>query len=135
MVETLPKCFKCKKPALGMTVTVDGKLLHADCFTCHRCNVVIEGGYKVVEGKDYCPDCYEEISPKETCAACKKMIKGQYVKTGQKSYHKACFICHICRKEIQGKYTESKTGAMTCEDCQPRCAGCDKRLSGPTLTV
>lgn len=47
-------CGVCGKPLEGSCVTVDGKQMHAACFTCTECGCVLDGTYGLLDGKPYC---------------------------------------------------------------------------------
>lgn len=37
-----------------------------------------------------------------TCDACKKTIRGQFIRVDKKSYHPRCLVCEKCKKKISG---------------------------------
>ncbi|KAF0981455.1 hypothetical protein FDP41_012112 [Naegleria fowleri] len=50
------------------------------------------------------------------CAACKKKITGEYMETSDGYYHKPCFTCCNCSKEIVGPFA-TVAGKFWCATC------------------
>ncbi len=67
-----------------------------------------------------------------TCAYCKEVIKGKYLKVDGKQYHPEHFLCKLCGKPIEGSFMR-KDGGYYHPDCYSRAEGlfcdyCKKKL-------
>eukprot|EP00004_Rigifila_ramosa_P014401 TRINITY_DN3276_c0_g1_i1.p1 TRINITY_DN3276_c0_g1~~TRINITY_DN3276_c0_g1_i1.p1 ORF type:complete len:671 (+),score=119.66 TRINITY_DN3276_c0_g1_i1:232-2013(+) len=102
------KCAGCKKPLEGsyLILQQNGESLsfHSDCFRCHHCDHPFsEGRYVEREGKYFCEFDYNKLFTK-VCGVCLDNIcLGQemtLVPDSDKFFHKSCFKCCACKKEI-----------------------------------
>jgi hypothetical protein len=79
-----------------------------------------------------------EALPK--CSSCKLPIENEGVSSGNNTWHKHCFICAMCLKDIQGPFVV-REGRPVCSSCRgpppdaSGCPVCHKELSGRVVRV
>lgn len=72
---------------------------------------------------------------KITCAACRKIITGKYIRALKKSWHLNCFRCAACGELIADQGFLEKKGSPYHPNCyhlafSPRCSGCGEPITG-----
>lgn len=73
-------------------------------------------------------DSVSKDLPVETCSACVRALDPteETVLSMGKKWHKTCFVCSECKKEIRGPFVNNN-GVPRCLSCQPKlqvCARC-----------
>lgn len=114
-----PTCYACKKKGGARMLLAHQNHYHPECFVCAQCKESIDK--KAFIPKDdnlFCKKCFTKYHT-ETCKACDSPIssneekdKGFFVKSAIGTYHKACFACVDCKKEL----TEDAGGAFPIND-------------------
>lgn len=69
------------------------------------------------------------------CARCQKHITGSYVNALRKTWHRECFRCEGCGRNIKENSFSQKNGKVYHRECyqkmfSPRCAKCDRTIIG-----
>jgi LIM domain len=110
---------------------------HEKCFKCAHCDGSVEDGYHEKEEKLYCEKCYGEKFG-ERCHKCNNVLTGEFKKALGHAWHVDCFCCVDCGTKISGPFIE-KSGSPQCKGCNdkscPICAGCEKNITGTTITT
>nr|XP_058133956.1 four and a half LIM domains protein 2-like [Dasypus novemcinctus] len=102
---------------------------------CHRCQQPI--GTKSFIPKDnqnFCVPCYEKQYAMQ-CVQCKKPITTGGVTYREQPWHKECFVCTACKKQLSGQRFTSREEFAYCLNCfcdlyAKKCAGCTNPISG-----
>jgi len=93
-------CYACKKALSGQVTKVLGNFWHQGCFACVGCGVAFHPNYTVFQGLPYCEPCNIKLSA-DRCEGCGKPMAGEVVvKASGKQWHKACFRCATCKKDL-----------------------------------
>uniref|UniRef100_H0WVZ0 Four and a half LIM domains 2 n=4 Tax=Strepsirrhini TaxID=376911 RepID=H0WVZ0_OTOGA len=131
------KCQECKKPIMPGTRKMEykGSSWHETCFICHRCQQPI--GTKSFIPKDnqnFCVPCYEKQHALQ-CVQCKKPITTGGVTYREQPWHKECFVCTACKKQLSGQRFTARDEFAYCLSCfcdlyAKKCAGCTNPISG-----
>uniref|UniRef100_A0A2K6B895 Four and a half LIM domains 2 n=1 Tax=Macaca nemestrina TaxID=9545 RepID=A0A2K6B895_MACNE len=131
------KCQECKKTIMPGTRKMEykGSSWHETCFICHRCQQPI--GTKSFIPKDnqnFCVPCYEKQHAMQ-CVQCKKPITTGGVTYREQPWHKECFVCTACRKQLSGQRFTARDDFAYCLNCfcdlyAKKCAGCTNPISG-----
>ncbi|CAM2096525.1 unnamed protein product [Caretta caretta] len=131
------KCNECKKTIMPGTRKMEykGNSWHETCFICHRCQQPI--GTKTFIPKDnqnFCVPCYEKQFAMQ-CVQCKKAITTGGVTYREQPWHKECFVCTGCKKQLSGQRFTSRDEFAYCLSCfcnlyAKKCAGCTNPISG-----
>ncbi|XP_031814651.1 four and a half LIM domains protein 2 isoform X1 [Sarcophilus harrisii] len=132
------KCSECKKTIMPGTRKMEyrGNSWHETCFICHRCQQPI--GTKSFIPKDdqnFCVPCYEKQFAMQ-CVQCKKAITTGGVTYREQPWHKECFVCTECKKQLSGQRFTSRDEDAYCLNCfcnlyAKKCAGCTNPISVP----
>ncbi|MBN3318218.1 FHL2 protein, partial [Atractosteus spatula] len=130
------KCFTCKKTIMpgSRKMEYKGNHWHETCFLCHRCQQPI--GTKSFIPKDngyFCVPCFEKQFAYH-CSSCKKAITTGGVTYNDKPWHRECFLCIGCKKQLAGQRFTSRDQFPYCLDCfsnlyAKKCAGCTKPIT------
>ncbi|NXR73075.1 FHL2 protein, partial [Pycnonotus jocosus] len=131
------KCNECKKTIMPGTRKMEykGNSWHETCFICCRCQQPI--GTKSFIPKDnqnFCVPCYEKQFAMQ-CVQCKKAITAGGVTYREQPWHKECFVCTACKKQLSGQRFTSRDEFAYCLSCfcnlyAKKCAGCTNPISG-----
>jgi hypothetical protein len=132
------RCTRCDRPLKGEILTALGGKYHVKCFQCNLCSEPI--ARKFVEHPPgsqqiICPRCHED-KVCEKCDGCGRGMGGAFVRALGGKYHRECFKCNRCSRDVTSKYVEGPDGAPYCRGCHvknfaPRCAcGCGNGLEG-----
>uniref|UniRef100_A0A6I8NWH3 Four and a half LIM domains 2 n=1 Tax=Ornithorhynchus anatinus TaxID=9258 RepID=A0A6I8NWH3_ORNAN len=134
------KCSGCLKTIMPGTRKMEykGNSWHETCFSCHRCQQPI--GTKSFIPKDnqnFCVPCYEKQFAMQ-CVQCKKAIITGGVTYREQPWHKECFVCTGCKKQLSGQRFTSRDEFAYCLNCfcnlyAKKCAGCTNPISGRCL--
>jgi hypothetical protein len=112
-----------------------GKQWHEECFTCAECQQPI--GSKSFIPRDQqviCVPCYEEKFA-QRCTECKEVIRRGGVTYKGEPWHKECFVCNYCHKQLAGIKFISKDDQPYCAECYgelfaKKCNKCTKPITG-----
>lgn len=89
---------------------------HKDCFCCTKCDKGLEHSDQMLvqtsDGRPVCSSCAH------TCTACRMRIKDYALMSGYDSYHRECFRCHDCRKQIIDSNFKRDNRTIFCNDCK-----------------
>ena len=95
---------------------------HENCLTCALCNSKLLGMsiYTDKQKIPYCVDCFtkKEASRCEKC--CLPIAPNQSnIIFEEKPYHKECFICNTCNRQINVNETffKSNNNTICCDEC------------------
>lgn len=112
-----------------------GKNYHEECFLCKSCMQPI--GVKTFIPKDnqpICVPCYEEKFAQK-CVHCTKVINKGGLIYKETSWHKECFTCTNCNKQLAGEKFTSQEDKPYCAECfaqlfAKKCCRCTKPVTG-----
>jgi hypothetical protein len=124
LVENSIKCLGCTQPILDTIVTFKNAKYHDYCLVCKLCNEKLVGKSIYTDKNDqpYCTDCFTKKEGK-MCAKCSKIIAPSQTNLvfENKNFHKECFICNQCSKQITSSESFYKTGegldSIICSSC------------------
>ncbi len=97
------KCSKCREPIVAHSSGCEAmnRLYHKRCFTCARCNCLLEGKpFYAIDGKPICQRDY--LDTLEKCCKCLEPIRERILRATGKPYHPQCFTCVMCNKSLDG---------------------------------
>jgi len=142
-----------KKALSGDAVSAAGGIYHPACFECSQCFRPIEGdSFTVKANKPWCKRCVQlakedsrdgvghaggpaggkmkmvnaEIIP---CGVCGKELEGKVLRVGDKRFHKECFKCHQCSKQLSDAF-RMWDGFPHCNSCASNKTGFTNDFSG-----
>ncbi|KAM6460720.1 four and a half LIM domains protein 5 isoform 1-T3 [Liasis olivaceus] len=134
------KCFHCKRTIMpgSRKMEFKGNCWHEACFVCQFCRQPL--GTKPLITKDddnYCVPCYEKQFA-QCCYSCKKVIPNGGVTYRDQPWHKECFLCTGCKKQLAGHRFISKDEHPYCLECfrkhfAKKCAACTEPITGDPL--
>lgn len=132
-----PKCDKCRKVfKSGMKkYEYNDKQFHLECFSCHECKQPIEDQSFVPRNQVVvCVPCYEKHHA-QRCYQCKGVISKGGVSYKDESFHRECFVCKMCSKQLSGEKFINKEEHAYCVECfnerfAKKCHQCHKPISG-----
>ncbi|XP_078502971.1 four and a half LIM domains protein 5 [Lissotriton helveticus] len=131
------KCFSCKKAIMpgSRKVEFNGNSWHETCFICKDCKQPIGSkSFIPKDSEDYCLQCFEKHFAKQ-CRACKQVITTEGVTYFGESWHKECFLCTRCKKQLAGLKLTSRDKLVYCMECfciiyAKKCVACAKPITG-----
>lgn len=97
--ESGPPCAACGRAMTGTYTTAFGKGFHPTCFCCGKCRRPMGAGagkFRERGGTPYCDSCYA-THVATRCARCSQPIMETVITAMEKSWHKNCLTCTICR--------------------------------------
>ncbi|CAL8073071.1 unnamed protein product [Calicophoron daubneyi] len=112
-----------------------GQQWHEECFLCAECKQPI--GAKSFIPRDnqvICVPCYE-AKYAQRCTKCGEVIRRGGVTYKGNPWHKECFTCTHCGKQLAGLKFTSKDEQPYCADCYgelfaKKCTKCGKPITG-----
>jgi LIM domain len=120
-LSTGPPCSACARVVTGTYTKALGKNFHPQCFCCRTCRRPLLPGasqFRQHGGVPYCNGCYAaNIAPK--CARCVKPIMETVVTAMEKTWHKDCLTCTICRLPLTQQFF-----LYADKPNEPRCSRC-----------
>lgn len=135
--ECSSKCFHCKRNIMpgSRKMEFKGNYWHETCFVCEHCRQPI--GTKPLISKEsgnYCVPCFEKEFA-HYCNFCKKVITSGGITFRDQLWHKECFLCSGCQKELCEEAFMSRDDFPFCLDCYnhlyaKKCAACTKPITG-----
>jgi hypothetical protein len=129
------QCRACSLPIKGKSISsADGRLTgryHKACFSCTHCRSPFETStFYVFQDQPYCSHHYHEKNH-SLCQDCDTGIEGEYLQveffesasngmsptdnTKQVKFHRGCFRCTICRRQLDSEYYDVD-GRAYCEE-------------------
>lgn len=116
-----PPCAACGRPLAEAYTTAMGKNFHSHCFCCGMCRrpMGVSGGqFRERGGVPYCQSCYaSHIAAR--CARCSQPILETVVTAMEKTWHKNCLTCVICRLPVTETFW-----LYADKPNEPRCSRC-----------
>jgi hypothetical protein len=116
---TANKCAKCTHSILDVGVQLENLHFHSTCLRCMSCENMLENTVFTHEQETYCENCYTKKYGKK-CAKC-----GQSLSRGDtcavfddKYFHKMCFVCGQCGKELAGVQFVKRDTNLVCIECK-----------------
>ncbi len=105
------KCFGAEQYSSAL-----GGAWHESCLVCDYCKQPFKAFKFVLRGeRPYHAACIKQAFGRQ-CDACGHVLEGQCVKVEGKEYHRACFVCCICRVPLSGGFMEHE-GRSYCVEC------------------
>lgn len=112
-----------------------GQQWHEECFLCVECKQPI-GAKSFIprENQVVCVPCYE-AKYAQRCTKCSEVIRRGGVTYKGNPWHKECFTCTNCTKQLAGLKFTSKDEQPYCADCYgelfaKKCTKCSKPITG-----
>ena len=116
----IAQCQGCKSAISSVVAFIKHKKLcwHAECFKCTICqSFLADGFFKEMDDKIMCSECYTTKFSKK-CAFCQESIIHERVQFGLNNYHKDCFNCSSCSKNLIGESKIKDNGGQPlCHEC------------------
>ena len=114
----ITRCVSCKKEIKGKGLMFKSKPYHPSCLSCSHCEKTLtEETPNCHEDKPFCKECYIKLFSSR-CTKCVKPITGKYTIYKGHPFHKDCFVCIRCSKQISNnEFYESQHGDFFCETC------------------
>ncbi|GMT29530.1 hypothetical protein PFISCL1PPCAC_20827, partial [Pristionchus fissidentatus] len=145
-------CLACRHRVLSSDRrhTIEGQLVHEDCFTCTVCSRHLGDLQHVfTKGRLYCEEDYRFTGMNETtekCAKCATPIVDTVLQALGRQFHPKCFRCTKCRCCLDGvPFALDTKGEVYCMPdyhslFAPRCASCTQPIlpdekTGETIRV
>lgn len=128
-----PPCAACGQPLIGRYTTALNKQWHPQCFRCRLCQIPMGGGGGKFRSKNnvpYCEPCYV-TKVAERCAKCGKGIGDEVITAMEKTWHKDCLTCVICKLPLTKTFW-----IYPHKPREPRCSKChigDENYDGSHL--
>ncbi|CAN8072429.1 unnamed protein product [Agarophyton chilense] len=116
-----PKCAACGLTMAGPITKAMGKEFHSQCFCCGVCRRPMAMGssqFRERSGIPFCNPCYaNQIASR--CARCSKPIMETVITAMDKTWHKECLTCTICRLPLTQTFW-----LYADKPNEPRCSRC-----------
>ncbi|XP_059886585.1 four and a half LIM domains protein 5 [Delphinus delphis] len=135
--ECSSQCFQCKKTIMpgSRKMKFKGNYWHETCLVCEHCRQPI-GAKPLIstESGNYCVPCFE-MEFAHYCSFFKEAITSGGIMFCDQPWHKECFLCSGCRKELCEEDFMSRDDYAFCLDCYnhlyaKKCATCTKPIIG-----
>ncbi|VEL13814.1 unnamed protein product [Protopolystoma xenopodis] len=117
-----------------------GQQWHEECFICVECTQPI-GAKSFIprENQVVCVGCYE-AKYAQRCTQCQSVIRRGGVTYKGNPWHKECFTCSNCSKQLAGLKFTSKDERPYCADCYgelfaKKCTKCTKPITGKCFSL
>lgn len=126
-----PPCAACGRGIEGTYTTALGKNFHPHCFCCGKCRRPMGAGagqFRERGGVPYCQTCYAAHLASR-CARCSQPIMDTVITAMEKTWHKECLTCTICRLPLTQTFW-----LYADKPNEPRCSRCvtgSEEYSGP----
>lgn len=114
-------CAACGRAIIGTSTTAMGKKFHPQCFCCGRCRRPIgahSGQFRERGGVPYCQSCYASHLAAR-CARCAEPILETVITAMDKTWHKNCLTCTLCRLPLTQTFW-----LYADRPNEPRCSRC-----------
>lgn len=116
-----PPCAACGRATGGPLTRAMGKVFHPQCFCCGRCRRPIGAGmgqFRERGGIPYCEVCYADHLASR-CARCAEPILDTVTTAMDKTWHKNCLTCILCRLPLTQTFW-----LYADRPNEPRCSRC-----------
>lgn len=116
-----PPCAACGRATGGPLTRAMGKVFHPQCFCCGRCRRPIGAGtgqFRERGGIPYCEVCYANHLASR-CARCAEPILDTVTTAMDKTWHKNCLTCSLCRLPLTQTFW-----LYADRPNEPRCSRC-----------
>lgn len=116
-----PPCSACGRALSGGYTKALGKSFHPHCFCCGFCRRPMGAGasqFRERGGIPYCNSCYASKLASR-CARCSQPILETVVTAMEKTWHKDCLTCTICRLPLTQTFW-----LYADKPNEPRCSRC-----------
>jgi len=132
-------CARCKKSIDGEVLHLNKEKFHPHHFSCAMCKKELNSNAKDLDGKLYCPPCYEKAT-QAACGACHKPIQGRSITALGKLWHPEHFVCGKCEKSFSGSTFYEFQGKPYCEPhfnelTGASCGRCGRPAAGRVITA
>ncbi|CAH8559598.1 unnamed protein product [Dicrocoelium dendriticum] len=110
-----PKCARCGDAITDKCIVALGRTWHTEHFFCNDCHQTFGGKSTVHEHGDqvYCPTCYLRRFGMR-CTGCNGPIMDSYITALDVPWHRACFACQDCGKQLYGSSYHEVDGYPYC---------------------
>ncbi|CAG2166366.1 unnamed protein product [Oppiella nova] len=112
-----PICAKCHHRIKGDCLTALEKQWHPECFNCGYCRQPFGNStFYLEDGVPYCEKDWNELFTTK-CVGCGLAIEAgdRWVEALNQNYHSNCFMCTVCRKNLEGQSFYAKGGRPFCK--------------------
>jgi len=112
-----------------------GKQWHEQCFCCKVCLQPIGSKSFIPRDQEVvCVPCYEEQYA-QRCLKCNGVINKGGITYKNTPWHRECFMCTQCNKQLAGEKFTSKDEKPFCAECfgelfAKKCCRCTKPITG-----
>lgn len=116
-----PACCACGRAINGTSTRAMGKVFHPQCFRCGHCRRPIgtgNGQFREKGGIPYCRSCYANHLAAR-CARCAEPILETVTTAMDKTWHKNCLTCTLCRLPLTETFW-----LYADRPNEPRCSRC-----------
>jgi len=104
-------------PPGSKKVEYQGGIFHDKCFTCKLCRDPIGRQPFVNRNNElYCQVCFEN-SIAERCYVCQQTISGDGIMYRGSPWHKRCFRCNGCKRDLTNQQFTSHNQQPYCTEC------------------
>ncbi|KAF6019020.1 PDLIM5 [Bugula neritina] len=113
-----PKCAKCRQAIIGDTINALEKTWHPNCFVCEECGEAISSGaFHVEQGRPYCMKDWQRLFQTK-CSGCTFPVEpgDKWIEALGANWHSECFVCGVCKIQLEGKPFYPKEGTPLCKD-------------------
>ncbi|KAI3384601.1 hypothetical protein SNEBB_000082 [Seison nebaliae] len=127
-------CNEIFKPG-AKKMEYKGKQYHDKCFVCFNCKEPIGTNSFIPKDEQiYCVKCYEDKFATK-CTKCGQVIVHGGVTYRKQPWHRECFVCTNCGKQLTNSRFTSRDDQPFCEECfgekfAKRCAKCKQPITG-----
>ena len=134
-----PKCSVCQEPVEEDYLEMESNVYHQDCLTCSACKNSVGGNkFYNMDGGIQCVKCYSSSAP--SCSICQLKILNQVVSALGHNWHKTCFVCSFCKKELCDSEFVLIDELFLHQDCYNQmyfknCCYCEKKVSTKYMQI
>lgn len=117
----------------------EGKKWHEACFKCGSCHeLIMDKSFIPRDGTIYCEPCFAKNFG-HRCKKCNEVISKGGVTFKETPWHKECFTCTQCAKNLAGEKFTSHDEKPFCVDCYgqlfaKKCHRCSAVITGAGKT-
>ena len=109
-------CAECNEPIHGPYSVLEKIFWHQHHFKCSHCGEQLQSNVAVLDkGVLFCRKCYNEKL--KTCPKCGRMDEGVDLVACGRLWHKKCFTCLNCRKDLSSSRYVNLNGRPLCKQC------------------
>ncbi|KAK3583915.1 hypothetical protein CHS0354_033700 [Potamilus streckersoni] len=131
------RCDGCQEPFRGGMKKFEykGRQWHEQCFCCMVCKQPIGNKSFIPRDQEVvCVPCYEDKFA-QRCSKCNEVINKGGVAYKNMPWHRECFTCTNCNKELAKEKFTSRDEKPFCADCYAdlfakKCCRCSKAITG-----